>query len=71
MITSSQLKDWMQVSAYEKQGRVTIAHLKTKFRGYRHEKSHTTHQEGVWWSAMIIPFRTPQLSFFYNERYEL
>ena len=48
MITSSQLKDWMQVSAYEKQGRVTIAHLKTKFRGYRHEKSHATHQEGVW-----------------------
>ena len=42
MSTSSQLKDWMQVSAYEKQGRVTIAHLKTKFRGYRRMKSRTS-----------------------------
>ena len=23
------------------------------------EKSHTTHQVGMWWCAMIIPFRTP------------
>ena len=28
-----------QASAYEKQGRVTIAHLVTKFGGYRHVKS--------------------------------
>ena len=35
------------------------------------EKSHATHQVGVWWRAMIIPFRTPQFSFFYNEIYKL
>ena len=23
------------------------------------EKLHTTHQAGMWWRAMIIPFRTP------------
>ena len=30
-----------QASAYEKQGRATIAHLVTKFRDYRRVKSHT------------------------------
>ena len=28
-------------------------------------------QVGVWWRAMISPFRTPQFSFFYNEKYKL
>ena len=32
-----------QASAYEKQGRATIAHLATKFRGYRRVKSRTPH----------------------------
>ena len=45
----------LQASAYEKQRRATIARLVTKFS----EKSHVTHQVGVWWRAMIIPFRTP------------
>ena len=31
----------MQASAYEKQGHMIIAHLATKFRGYRHVKSRT------------------------------
>ena len=33
--------DIYQASAYEKQGRATIASLIMKFRGYRHAKSHT------------------------------
>ena len=32
---------YFQASAYEKQGRATIARLITKFRGYRHVKSRT------------------------------
>ena len=35
------------------------------------EKSHATHQVGVWWGVMIIPLRTPYFSFFYNEKYKL
>ena len=35
------------------------------------EKSHATYQLGVWWRAMIIPFRTQSLSFFYHEKYKL
>ena len=31
----------LQALAYEKQGLATIAHLVTKFRGYRHVKSRT------------------------------
>ena len=30
-----------QTLAYEKQGHATTAHLVTKFKGYRHVKSHT------------------------------
>ena len=45
-----------QASAYEKQGRTTIACLE---RIQACEKSHATHQVGVCWRAMIIPFRTP------------
>ena len=30
-----------QASAYEKQGRTTIARVVMKFRGYRRAKSHT------------------------------
>ena len=32
------------------------------------EKSHATHQVGMWWCAMIIPFRTPKFSFFLTTR---
>ena len=35
------------------------------------EKTHTMHQVGVWWHAMIIPFRTSQFSFFWTDMYEL
>ena len=35
------------------------------------EKSHTTHQVGMWWCVMIIPFRTPQFFFSYNDKYKL
>ena len=35
------------------------------------EKLHATDQVGVWWRAMIIPFRTPQFLFFCIEIYEL
>ena len=35
------------------------------------EKSHATHQVGVWWCAMIITFRTPQFFFIYNEKHKL
>ena len=59
-----------QALVYEKQGHATIPCLATKFRGYRREKSHATHQVGVWWHAMIIPFRTPQF-LFWNEVFEL
>ena len=47
-----------QASAYEKQGRATIACLVTKFRLQTCEKSHATYQVGVWWHTMIIPFRS-------------
>ena len=36
-----------------------------------YEKLHVTYQVGVWWHAVIIPFRTPQFSLFWNEMYEL
>ena len=49
----------LQASVYEKQGHATIAYLIMKFRGYRREKLHNTHQVGMWWRTMIIPFRTP------------
>ena len=35
------------------------------------EKSHATHQVGMWWHAMIIPFKTTKFSFFYNEKHKL
>ena len=35
------------------------------------KKSHATHQVAVQWRGMIIPFRTPQFSFFYDEKYKL
>ena len=50
-----------QALAYEKQGLATIKRL----------SSHATYQVGMWWRAMIIPFRTPQFSFLYNEKYKL
>ena len=54
-----------QALTYEKQGHATIACLVTKFRSCRHVKSCTpTIQVGVWWCAMISPFRTPWFSFF-------
>ena len=48
-----------QAWAYERQGHMTIARLSSKFRGCRCVKLHATHQVGVWWATMIIPFRTP------------
>ena len=35
------------------------------------EKSHTTHQVGMCWRAIIILFRTPQFSLFCIEIYEI
>ena len=45
--------------AYEKQGCATIARLATKLRLETCEKSCATRHVGMWWCAMIIPFRTP------------
>ena len=45
-----------QALAYQKQRRVTIAHLVTKFRRYRRVESRTP--PAKWWRAMIIPFST-------------
>ena len=45
-----------QASAYEKQGRATITHLLTKFRGYRCVKGRTPPTTlGMWWRAIIVP----------------
>ena len=46
-----------KASAYGKQGRVKIARLVTKFRGYSID---------VWKIAIIPFFRNTVVSFFYN-----
>ena len=53
-----------QASAYGKQGHATIACLATKLRLETCEKLYATCQGGMWWCAMIIPFRIPYCSFF-------